>query len=250
MAELASPESWCTGNGTVGSNPTPSARPRGPLTGPRTGTTSHRGFHLWHEAPSADPPALRAGIANPSGIRDSSCLFVKGGVPRGVPPFHTFPPVRRAANRVRCHLFFAYGSTRVMTQGPGNADLQVGTARRRRAGARTADQVRWGTGGGKRVVPSAKKRGDGLERRPPVGIARERETRTDDAALYRRECRILSQSRMVRPLTASCGESVPYCDGVGHMATSSRTWPGKESRARCRPCRPSRSTSEHCRTRK
>ena len=25
MAELASPESWCTGNGTVGSNPTPSA---------------------------------------------------------------------------------------------------------------------------------------------------------------------------------------------------------------------------------
>ena len=25
VAELASPESWCTGNGTVGSNPTPSA---------------------------------------------------------------------------------------------------------------------------------------------------------------------------------------------------------------------------------
>ena len=97
---------------------------------------------------------------------------------------------------------------------------------------RTADQVRWGTGGGKRVVPSAKKRGDRLERRPLVGIARERETRADDAALCRRECRTLSQSRMVRPLTASSSESVPCCDGVGRMATSSRTWPGKESRAR------------------
>ena len=30
MAELASPESWCTGNGTVGSNPTPSAAWGGP----------------------------------------------------------------------------------------------------------------------------------------------------------------------------------------------------------------------------
>ena len=60
-------------------------------------------------------------------------------------------------------------------------------------------------------------------------------TRADYAALYRRECRTLSQSRMVRPLTASSSESVPCCDGVGRMATSSRTWPGKESRARCRP---------------
>ena len=101
-----------------------------------------------------------------------------------------------------------------MAQGPGNADLLVGTAPRRRAGVRTADQVRWGTGGGKRVVPSAKKRGDGLERRPLVGIARERETRADDAALCRRECHTLSQSRMVRPLTASSSESAPYCDGV------------------------------------
>ena len=30
------------------------------------------------------------------------------------------------------------------------------------------------------------------------------------------------------------------------MATSSRTWPGKKSRARCRPCRRSRSTSGRC----
>ena len=99
-------------------------------------------------------------------------------------------------------------------------------------------------------MPSAKTRGDGLERRPPVGIARERETSADDAALYRRECRTLSQSRMVRPLTASCSESVPCCGGAGRMATSSRTWPGKESRARCRPYRPSRRTSERCRTTK
>ena len=167
---------------------TPSARSRGPLTGPRTGTTSHRGFHLWHEAPSADPPALRAGFrsaaraarrprsrrelgsANPTpspswlgnrkSLRDSR--FELFDCERGaVAPFHTFPPVRRAANGVRCHLFFAYGSTRVVAQRPGNTDLLVDTARRTRAEARTADQVRWGTGGGKLVPPSAKKRGDG-----------------------------------------------------------------------------------------
>ena len=102
VAELASPESWCTGNGTVGSNPTPSARPGGPLTGPRTGATSHRGFHLWHEAPSADPPALRAG--NRKSLRDSrfELSYCERG---GVPPLSHFPPVRRAANGVRCHLF-------------------------------------------------------------------------------------------------------------------------------------------------
>ena len=44
-------------------------------------------------------------------------------------------------------------------------------------------------------MPSAKKRGAGLERRPLVGIARERKTRADDAALCLRECPTLSQSR-------------------------------------------------------
>ena len=34
----------------------------------------------------------------------------------------------------------------------------------------------------KRVSPTEKKRGDGLERRPPAGIARERETSADDVA--------------------------------------------------------------------
>ena len=38
-----------------------------------------------------------------------------------------------------------------------------------------------------------KKRGDGLERRPPVGIARERETSADHAAPYQCEGRTLSQ---------------------------------------------------------
>ena len=246
MAELASPESWCTGNGTVGSNPTPSARSGGPLTGPRTNTTSHRAFDFCREAPSADPPALRAGIANPCGIRDSRCSFVNGG---GA-PFTLSPRSRGQRTQFAAICFFAYGSTRVMAQRPGNAGLLVDTAHRRRAGVRTADQVRWGTGAGKRVAPSAKKRGDGLDRRPLVGIARERETRTDDAALCLRECRTLSQSRMVRPLTASSSESAPCCDGVGRMATPSRTWPGKESRARCRPCRPSRRTSGRCRTTK
>ena len=93
----------------------------------------------------------------------------------------------------------------------------VGTARRRRAGVRTADQVRWGTGGGKRVVPSEKSAGTAwnadLWPVLPVGagIARERETRADDAPLCLRECRTLSQSRMVRPLTASSSERAPYC---------------------------------------
>ena len=186
-------------------------------------------------------------IANPFGIRDSSVWIVKGG---GSPPFTLCPRSRWQRTEFAAICFFAYGSTRVMAQGPGNAGFLVDTAHRRRAGVRTADPVRWGTGGGKRVVPSAKKRGDGLERRPPVGIARERETRADDAALCLRECRTLSQSRMVRPLTASSSESGRCCDGVGSMATSSRTWPGKESRARCPPCRPSRRTSGRCRTTK
>ena len=95
-------------------------------------------------------------------------------------------------------------------------------------------------------MPIAKKRGDGLERRPPVGTARERETSADYAALYRRERRTLSQSRIVRPLTAFNRGSTPRCGCAGRMATSSRTWPGKESRARCRPCRPSRRTSGRC----
>ena len=46
------------------------------------------------------------------------------------------------------------------------------------------------------------KRGDGLERRPPAGIARERETSADDAAPCQREFPTLAQPRMARLLTA------------------------------------------------
>ena len=45
------------------------------------------------------------------------------------------------------------------------------------------------TGPGTRATPIGKKRGDGLERRPLAGIARERETRTRDAALCQRKGR-------------------------------------------------------------
>ena len=57
---------------------------------------------------------------------------------------------------------------------PGGA-LQTGIAPRQR--------------GETRVLPTRKKRGDGLERRPPVGIARERETSSDDAAPCERTLR-------------------------------------------------------------
>ena len=50
---------------------------------------------------------------------------------------------------------------------------------------------------------AAKKRGDGLERRSPTGIARERETCADDTAPCQRECPILSQHRMPRSLSAA-----------------------------------------------
>ena len=69
----------------------------------------------------------------------------------------------------------------------------------------------------KGVQPTEKKRGDGLERRPLVGIAQERETSADDAAPDQRECRTLSDTRLTRPFaglaTATCSPSRPcYCD--------------------------------------
>ena len=48
-----------------------------------------------------------------------------------------------------------------------------------------------------------------LERRSPTGIARERETRTDDTAPCQRECRTPSQHRMPRSLTAPLPAAVP-----------------------------------------
>ena len=46
------------------------------------------------------------------------------------------------------------------------------------------------------VTPNEKKRRDGLERRPPAGIARERETSADDVAPCQRGLRTLSQPLM------------------------------------------------------
>ncbi len=171
MAELASPESWCTGNGTVGSNPTPSARSRGPLTGPRTDTTSHRAFHLCREAPSADPPALRAG--NRKSLRDSR--FELFDCERGaVAPLSHFPPGQAGSEQSSLRLFLVRAAVRV-------------------CGA------------------------EARERRPPVGIARERETSADDAALCQRECRTLLTTRMVRPLTASSRGCAPCCGPLSPM---------------------------------
>ena len=48
-----------------------------------------------------------------------------------------------------------------------------------------------------------------LERRSPTGIARERETRTDDTAPCQRECRTPSQHRMPRSLTAPLPAAAP-----------------------------------------
>ena len=53
-----------------------------------------------------------------------------------------------------------------------------------------------------RVPPIVKKRGDGLERRPPAGIARERETSADGTAPCQCERLTPSQHRMPRSLTA------------------------------------------------
>ena len=80
------------------------------------------------------------------------------------------------------------------------------------------------------VPPPERKRGDGLERRPPAslpvgaGIARERETSADDAAPHQRERRTLFQPRMARPLTA------PPTRGCALLMTGggcrrTRSWP-------------------------
>ena len=53
------------------------------------------------------------------------------------------------------------------------------------------------------VTPNEKKRGDGLERRPPAGIARKRETSADDVAPCQRKFRTLSQPLMAMACLAS-----------------------------------------------
>ena len=70
MAELASPESWCTGNGTVGSNPTPSAtgRPHDPTEIPRRSLPLRSAARAGAEAaPAARAEAVPAAAAAAAG---------------------------------------------------------------------------------------------------------------------------------------------------------------------------------------
>ena len=183
-------------------------------------------------APLPDRPVLRTGNRNSlarlrrtAASFDLRCRFVKGGVP----PFHTFPPVMRAANlRFAASLFFRLlggnGQERrsptgiareretctnnaAPRQSHGGAPVsdrhRAGARnphRRRRAtpisrpGAPVSDRHRAGARNPHRrrrapptsglrthASPTAQNHGD-MERRSPTGIARERETRTNDAA--------------------------------------------------------------------
>ncbi len=85
------------------------------------------------------------------------------------------------------------------------------------------------------VLLTEKERGDGLERRPLVGIARERETSTDDATPCQCEYRTLFQSRMPRPLTSALSAlsgAVPFHDRRGVQEDPiMRVSPGKAGTA-------------------
>ena len=99
-----------------------------------------------------------------------------------------------------------------------------------------------------RVPPIVKKRGDGLERRPPAGIARERETSADDTAPCQCERLTPSQHRMPRslPLPAAAPLSCQAgCAGGPDHGGFSRWGPAPARRRRAngavllsRWCRP------------
>ena len=80
--------------GSGGSNPSPSARSGGPPTGPLFAGASCCGVG-WRGGPVSGPSGA------PRRLPISSCLLVKGGRA----PLSHFPPVRQAANKVRCHQF-------------------------------------------------------------------------------------------------------------------------------------------------
>ncbi len=121
------------------------------------------------------PAALPRGCADQRSA--FPCLRVAAPTGRRSPAFHTFPPVTRAANGVRCHLFFSRTRQCATTDMERRPVLPVGASDRHRAGARNPPR--------RRCAPpisllrtahrrSALNRGDGLERRPPVGTARRR----------------------------------------------------------------------------
>ena len=99
----------------------------------------------------------------------------------------------------------------------GNADSPDGAlARERRSSG--PHRENWPAprprGPRNRVPPIATKRGDGLERRPPVGTARERETSADDAAPCQRDRRTLSELRMARMPTAPSPGAAFFSSGA------------------------------------
>ena len=72
--------------------------PFGLLSGKELGPRSRTARRF---APGIGTPWRASGARRRVPIR--SCLLVKGGMPQGMPPFHTFPPITRAANKVCCH---------------------------------------------------------------------------------------------------------------------------------------------------
>ena len=93
-----------------------------------------------------------------------------------------------------------------MARWQGNADLWPALPREpalRPAGPRN------------RVPPIVKKRGDGLERRPPAGIARERENSAYDTAPCQRECRTPPSTGCRDGSPLPLPRAAPFRDGRG-----------------------------------
>ena len=133
-------------------------------------------------APEIETPSRAVGALRRVPIL--RCRFVKGGVP----PFHTFPPVMRAANpRFGAILFFRLlggdmerrsptGIARERETRPNNAAPRQSHGQERRSPTGIARERET------RPNNAAPRQSHGQERRSPTGIARERETRSDDAA--------------------------------------------------------------------
>ena len=142
------------------------------------------------KAPSWGRPALRAGNRNSlarlrrtAASFDLRCRFVKGGVP----PFHTFPPVMRAANlRFAAILFFRLLGGNGWSAGfrpasRGSAKPAPTTLRHANLTARSAGLRPASRGSAKPALTTLRHANLTVERRSLTGIARERETSTDDA---------------------------------------------------------------------
>ena len=241
-------------------------------------------------APLPDRPVLRTGNRNSlarlrrtAASFDLRCRFVKGGVP----PFHTFPPVMRAANlRFAAILFFRLlGGNGQERRSPTGIARQRETCtddaaprqshggapvsdrhraaarnphRRRRAppisrpGAPVSDRHRAGARNPHRrrratpisrlrthASPTAKSHGD-MERRSPTGIARERETSTDDAAPPQSH----GGAPVFRPAQRPAG---PRTTRSRQRSSAGTAWsPHRENWPAPRPAGPRRRVRLHC----